>query len=469
MPENKPPVSADAEKAVLGICILSGNAAIESVALLGVDDFFFVQHQVIFGAILTLVGQGAPIDLVSLVEALTDSDKLRIAGGAGYVSSLIDGVARSTNLGHYAGIVARKAKLRRLIHCLHACQEQAHSAQDADTNAVIEQVIPSVLGVMDSGRDVPTARDWPSVMASAVGGFEEAVCHPDLSKRINFGLDDLDRMTGGLRRRNLVELVAPTSNGKTLLAAQAAFRASRDGFKVLFFSAEMPAEDIAMRELAFLAGVPFYMTQCPERCTEADLGKIKSVPQAPGPRIVDRGITPARIWAMAEAAKRTVGLDFAIVDYDQLAIEAGMDPNADDDNVFSHQRAFIFKAKQVAERLDICFLFLSQLRKVSPSVQKGNRPHLDDIWGDSSVRNTPQVILWVSREFFAGGMKEEDERKATIYVLKNRNGRVGMVNLEFDPLRLRFLDAPPTEADSMPESTWQKQQASEPQEEKLFP
>jgi replicative DNA helicase len=151
---------------------------------------------------------------------------------------------------------------------------------------------------------------------------------------------------------------------------------------------------------------------------------------------------------MAEAAKRTRGLDLVVVDYDQLVIEAGMDPNSDDDNIFRHQRAFIFSAKRLAQRLDICFVFLSQLRKIPPAVLKGAQPHLDDIWGDSSVRNTPHVILWVSREYFAHDMKEEFERKAKVYVLKTRNDRTGVVDLDFDPDYVRFLNAPQTEADS---------------------
>ena len=90
---------------------------------------------------------------------------------------------------------------------------------------------------------------------------------------------------------------------------------------------------------------------------------------------------------------------------------------------------------------------------------KGAQPHLDDIWGDSSVRNTPHAILWLSREFFTSGQDPTFERKAKVYVLKNRSGRTGIVDLEFDPQRLRFLDAPLTEtdSDSIPEAQWHKQ------------
>ena len=84
---------------------------------------------------------------------------------------------------------------------------------------------------------------------------------------------------------------------------------------------------------------------------------------------------------------------------------------------------------------------------------KGSAPHLDDIWGDSSVRNTPHVILWLSRDFFTHKTDKAHKRKAHVYVLKSRNCRTGIVTLEFDPERVRFTDAPQTEEDSVPERT----------------
>lgn len=263
----------------------------------------------------------------------------------------------------------------------------------------------------------------------------------------------MDELTAGLRRKELVLIVAPTSNGKSLLASQCAFQADRDGFKSLYFSAEMPAEQLAMREIAYQARVKFYYADRPKNLSPDEYSRLDVASKREhSVRIVDRDITPARVFAMAEAAKRTRGLDLVVVDYDQLVIEAGMDPNSPDDNVFRHQRAFILRAKKLAERLDICFVLLSQLRKLSPAVLKGSRPHLDDIWGDSSVRNTPHLILWLSRDFFTHDMDKAYERKAHVYVLKSRNGRTDVVDLEFDPEYVRFLDAPPSEADSVADS-----------------
>jgi replicative DNA helicase len=114
------------------------------------------------------------------------------------------------------------------------------------------------------------------------------------------------------------------------------------------------------------------------------------------------------------------------------------------------ERSFMLSAKRLAERLDICVVLLCQLRKVSAKVAEGSTPRLDDIWGDSSVRNTPHLILWLVREYFRHNMDIDYERKACVYVLKARNGRTGTVPLEFDPDRVRFLDAPEIEEVHVP-------------------
>jgi replicative DNA helicase len=447
------PNNQDAERALLGAALLNANSAVETFTLVRPDDFFNGYHQTIFRYIELVHAQGGAPDLVTVSDAIRSAGKLDAAGGAGYIASLIDGVPKLSNIAYYADIVRKKAKLRGLIHFCDLISRDAWDGTGTPEQ-LIEAAVSGVLSVADGDDSAALPRPWKDIAASAMQSVESARQNPETAKRITFGLTDLDDMTGGLRRKELVLIVAPTSNGKTLLASQCAFQADRDGFKSLYFSAEMPGEQLAMREIAYQAGVPFYYAQRPERLSSEDYSRLLAASQREySVRIVDRDITPARVFAMAEAAKRTRGLDMVVVDYDQLVIEAGMHPDSEDDNnVFRHQRAFVLRAKRLAERLDICFVLLSQLRKLSPQVLKGGHPHLDDIWGDSSIRNTPHLILWLTRDFFTHNMDKAYERKAHVYVLKSRNGRTGIVDLDFDPEQVRFSDAPPTEADSVPES-----------------
>lgn len=446
------PSNPNAERAVLGAMLLDDRGTVEVLAAgLRAEHFFLPDHRVIYRTIELLHAQGSKADLVTLVNLLTSAGDLEKAGGAGHIASLIDGVPRVSNVGQYASIVLTKAKLRGLIHYADNLKRRAFEETESNSQ-LLEDAVSNLLNIADDGGGLASARPWKEVSTSALAEIQRAVLHPEKIKRIRFGLTDLDDMTGGLRPGELVLLVAPTSHGKTLLAAQGTFQADRDGFKTLFFSAEMPAEEVILREISFQAGVKFHFVRRPERLQPGEYQRLVDASHREcSVRVVDRDITPTRIWAMTEAAKRTHGLDLVVVDYDQLVVEAGMNPDLQDENIFRHQRNFIIRAKRLARQLDITFLLLCQLRKLSPAVLKGAAPNLDDIWGDSSMRNTPQIILWASRDFFTRKMDKAYERKARVYVLKGRNNRTGIVPLEFDPDYVRFLDQPPTEENSTPE------------------
>jgi len=399
--------------------------------------------------------------LITIIDSLRSNGDLERSGGAGNISSLTDGIPSIFNVPHYAAIVRNKSRLRNLIHWSESLKQRAFSEEN-DAEQLIESAISEILSIADDDGGLVEARPWKEVAASAMGEVERAMLNPEQVRRIHFGLADLDDMTGGLYPKEVVSIVSQTSHGKTLLAAQAAFQADQDGFKVLIFSAEMRAEDIALREIAYKAGVKFYFVRRPEKLTSAEYERLVVASEREHSlQIVDRDVTPLRIWAMAEAAKRNYGLDLVIVDYDQLVIEAGINPDSDDDNVFRQQRAFMFSAKKLAERLDINFMLLSQVRKLSPTVLKGAQPHLDDVWGDSSVRNTPQVILWLCRDFLIHGLDKRYERMAKVYVLKSRNSCTGLVSLEFDPEMVRFTDQVSDEGKSTSHTTTDREREIE--------
>ena len=444
------PANRDAERALLGAAILYPNSALEVLSLVRESHFSLRENGQIFRGIQSLLARGVDVDLVTIEDHLHQCGELEKAGGPGYLASLVDGVPTVTNVIHYAKIVRGNAKRCELIHFGENIQKLAWArGMDTDVDSITSYAVDTALHIA-TGEDSPVlSRAWSEVADSAMREIECAHKNPASVRRFRFGLADVDDMIGGLRPKELAVIVAPTSNGKTLLSSQCAMETDRDGFKVLYFSAEMPAEQLVQREIAFQANVKFYFVRRPDQLTADELERLRQASKRKcGVQFVDRDITPIRVWAMSEAAKKTRGLDIVFIDYDQLVIEAGIDPKGDEDNIFRHQRAFVLAAKKLAERLDMCVVLLCQLRKVPPKILSGAQPHLDDIWGDSSIRNTPHLILWVSREFFTHNMDATYERKAKVYVLKSRNDRTGIVDLEFDPERVRFLDAPPTEEDS---------------------
>ena len=450
-PIGKPlPHNREAERCVLGAAILEPNSFLVVVPLLKPGDFFLSQHRIIYHAMQALVASDQEINSVNLMEILNRGDELEAAGGTAYLSELADGLPRVADVQDYARAIRSKTRQRELIVFGEKIRDRAWDGKDEDAT-VIDDGIAELLQIASNQESVSKPRAWREVAKSAIDELVSAKLDPRKAGRMKFGIQKVDTAIGGVRRKEVCVIVAPTSNGKSQLASQLAVQSSRDGFKVLYFSAEMPGEQIALRELAYRAGVKFFYAQRPETLSTDELSELSdAASDALTIHIVDQDITPSRIWAVSEAAKRTSSLDLVIVDYDQLVIEAGIDPSSDDDNVFRHQRNFMLGAKRLAERLDVCVILLCQLRKVAAKVSEGATPRLDDIWGDSSVRNTPHVILWLVREFFRHNMDMEYERKATLYILKSRNGPTGLVELEFDPERVRFLDLPDAEEVHIP-------------------
>jgi replicative DNA helicase len=159
-------------------------------------------------------------------------------------------------------------------------------------------------------------------------------------------------------------------------------------------------------------------------------------------RVMDRGITPEKIWSLARLQKKTSGLDVIGIDYDMLVIREGMRQRRMAESEWGEQAEFMNQALECAKELDLCFVLLCQPRKVADELARGQRgPRLGEIYGSSSVENTAHVVMWIVRHYFQHEMKEQYERKATAYVLKARNDRPQTVKLEFDDEMVLFRDA----------------------------
>jgi replicative DNA helicase len=435
------PKSVEAERAVLGAAVLNRDALLAVLPRLREQDFGVPQNRIVYRAMEALIGSGKPDavgDPVLLCEWLDSQKLLESAGGAAYISSLADGIPRSANVEHYAEIVKKKSILRSLILSCEGISERAQNGDGDGT--IVEDAVAEILQLASDGSGEVRIREWAEASAAAIAEIESARRDPASVFALNSGIAGLDEITSGLRRKELVLIVGPTSSGKSLLTQQYLTAADDAGYSSLIFSAEMTAENIAIRDVAFEAEVPFFLTRRTDSMREEQFANLKTAAQKPrNIAIVDRGITPERIWAISEARKRSRGLDLVAVDYDQLVIEAGIDPE-DENSFFGHQARFVTQAKQFAARLEVCFLLIAQLRKLPSSVKEGKKPTLDDVFGASAMRNAPDIVIWVVRDFFLKNMQKKYERCARAFVVKSRNGRTGKVEMDFDPLRLRLSD-----------------------------
>ncbi len=436
------PYSADAERAILAAGLLDNTAVMEAAAYVAREDFFLYPNRLIFAASQALVGEGQPVELVPLLDFLTRQKKLEDAGGAAYIGSLTDGVAKVSNLPHYAKIVKEHARRRAIIAACVKLEEAAMQGQETSTE-LLQTGASEFLGMMSQEGAAAMPSTWSEAVMSAMDKTIEAIRHQGTVMRLFCGIPKIDDMTAGFRRKDVVLIVGATSHGKSLLAMQYATTADDAGYKGLIFSAEMSKEALASRELAHSGNVALYLLRRPEliRSPESVIADMTAGAMRESKRnllVVDQDVTPKRIWSLCEMVKRSKGLDFVIVDYDQLVIRAALSGRDDE---FKAQARFMADALALAKRLDICFILLCQPHKLDDEVARGKKPpRVEQIFGSSAAANTAHHILWVMRKFFQTGMDPVYERAASLYVLKARNDKTGKVDMGFDPDRVLFTN-----------------------------
>lgn len=441
------PQSKEAERSILGVIIKDNDTALKIFPILKPEHFYYEGHRLVYRAMHVLSAAGKPIDEITLADFLTGEEVLEKAGGISYIAGLMDGVPAKLNVESYVQLVLDKAARRNLIQ---VCQQVIGQAADVKQKiqATADVGVQGMLSVYDREDDRPLMRNWNDVMQSAFIEMDEAATHPEKIARFVFGLPKLDKIAGGGRRQEVIVITGPSSHGKTALAEMLAIRAESENYKGIIFSAEMSGEQLALRQLARDALVPYFYVRRPERLNSEQCKLLlKAMAKKRSLHIVDRDITPARVWALSEAQKRMHGLDFVIVDYDQLVIEAGR-ARDDDDKFFVHQRHFILNAKRLAERLNVCFVLLAQQRKLNPAIRQRGRPTLDDLYGDSAMINTPHLILYVLRHFFLKNYDMKHEKPATVFILKNRAGPTGKADLFFDKNKVCLTEEEPVDDDS---------------------
>lgn len=468
------PHSTDAERSVLGAILVSNRAMIEVAQRLHPEHFFQVSHRNIYAQMSALSAEQKPIDVVPLVDALQVAGKLESVGGAGYISGLMDGVPSVTNVTHYAQIVRDKAVLRGAIRMAHAVQERAF-AQEGTPGEVLDHAAHSFLSLMSEDGDRAMTSTWAEAVYGAMNELCAEIRGGDKIFKWQFGIPKIDDLTGGWRLQDLNLIVGMTSHGKSLLAMQGAVQADErwgTGGKGIIFSAEMSQAALAKRELAHTANVPLYQLRRPELIHNPDvaierLTEAAAIESRRNLVVVDRDITPERVWSLCEMVKWNSGLNFVVVDYDQLVVRAGLGARDDE---FRAQAEFMANALALAKRLNLCFILLCQPRKVDEDVARGKRPpRVEQIFGSSAVANTAHNILWIMRKYFTSGMDPMYERSAVSYILKARNDKTGKAEHGFDPDRVLFTDedgyVPPPEGEK---GRGQKRKDKKAQEDGLY-
>lgn len=431
-----PPHNLDAEQSVLGSLLIDRDAIIRVASYVRPSDFYRSAHGLIYEAILNLYNRREPTDIITLVDELRRTARLEDAGGETYLSELIAAVPTAVHIEYYGRIVERTATLRRLIS---AGTEVVGIGYDEARE--VEQALDSAEQAIFAVSQRRTTRDFRSigeVLEAYFDRLDSLQQNKGTVVGVPTGFADLDKLTGGLQKSDLIIIAARPAVGKSALGLGMAYNAAtRYGKTVGLFVLEMSAEQIVQRMLSMETGIDSHRL----RLGYIDDAEWSSVTRAFG-RLSEAQIyiddsASVSIMEVRSKARRLHaerGVDLLIIDYLQLMTASG----GRSDNRVQEISQISRQLKGLARELDIPVVALAQLSR-AVETRQSHVPMLSDLRESGSIEQDADIVGFIYREDV---YDPDTERKgiADLIIAKHRNGPVGTVHLRFFDRTARFAD-----------------------------
>ncbi|MBI4444604.1 MAG: replicative DNA helicase [Acidobacteria bacterium] len=439
LPEKTLPQNLDAERAVLGAILLDNALLDQAAEILTSEDFFLEGHRRIFSTMARLSAASHAIDSLTLIEELQRESVLEATGGVSYVASLLDGVPRLSNLEHYARIVKEKALLRRLVHFANEIVTRGLSNEE-NAAELLEAAERSIFEISQqkSTRGFSQLQD---LLPATYQHIESLYHRKELITGIASGFIELDRLTCGLQKSDLIIVAARPGLGKTSLALNIAQHAATRGKKTVgFFSLEMSSNQLVTRLLCAEARVDGHKVRSGFLSKEdwSKLARAMSTLAQASIFIDDTpGISMGEMRSKARRLKAEHGLDLLMVDYLQLMAASVLGTRTRYENRQQEIAAISRGLKALAKELNIPVVAISQLSR-APEQRRGedHKPKLSDLRESGSIEQDADVVLFIYREdqYHKEEDPSEDSGVAQIIIAKQRNGPAGYT------VKLAFID-----------------------------
>lgn len=422
----------EAEKSVIGGCLLEPDALDLAISGLSPEDFDHPGHRRIFAAMQRLSDEHQPVDLVSLTYALREAGNLEEAGGSAYLAELVDFVPTAANVGFYIAAIRKTATHRRLLGIAEGVRFRLED--EPDPAKVLEEFESRLFALRESattGGPVPV-RDGAEAILDR---WETAGLTPGEPPGLRTGFSRFDAMSGGLEPGNLYLLAARPGAGKTAFALAVAESVSiRQRMPSLFFSLEMGQEQLAGRLLTAMAGVDGAQARV-GRLETGDYGRLEEAAKRlkAAPVFVDdeAALSIAEIRARARRLRRREGVRLVIVDYLQL-VAGGLAKGATREaEVATVSRGL----KALARELCVPVIALAQLNR-SLENRTDKRPMLSDLRESGSLEQDADLVAFLHRPGVTD--PNTDPGAVEMLIAKNRHGPLGRVPLRFRPEYCRF-------------------------------
>lgn len=443
------PESLAAEAAVLGSMLIDPKCIGDVIEQLGRDAFYRVEHQYIFDALIGLYekNKGEGIDAVLLRDELEKRKVLEEVGGVEYIARILESVPSSASVEYYAKIVKDKMLLRELISAASGILEDAYN-QTGETDETLDEAERKVFAVTDK-----------NISGNAVA-LKDLVtqAYELIEKRqgshvtgLATGFHELDDLTCGLQRGEMIIIAGRPSMGKTSFALNLAEHVGvQQRIPVAVFSLEMGKQQLAERFLCSNSGVNAQSVRKGILSTE-DYEKLVEAcgTFSEAPIFIDdtSTLTPLELRAKARRLKSMYDIQCIIIDYLQLMHLGG--------RVESRQQEITTISrylKSIARELNIPVVVLSQLNR-SPEGREDHRPRMSDLRESGSIEQDADVVMLLHREDYyhkRGEKDREPDNTAELIIAKQRNGPTGTVDLIFRERITRFENLSRVEEQTAP-------------------
>ena len=430
-----PPQQIEAEQSLLGGIMVDSAGLPSALEVLKGDEFYKESHRIIFTAIQDLFERNEPVDILTVTNLLDERKQLESVGGVSYIAALTDAMPTSSNVAAYAKIINEKAVMRRLIQSANEIISFAYGG-GKNSEEVLDSAEAAIFRIAE--RRIRTSYfPLKEVIKKNIETIERYQEYRETVTGVPSGYKELDRLTAGFQKSDLIIIAARPSMGKTALGLCVARNAAKDsGVPVAFFSLEMSKEQLAMRLLCSEARVDSHKIRS-GFLSRQECGKLL---QAAGlfmdvPIYIDDtpGISPLELRAKARRIMADKGLGLVVVDYLQLM--RGRDTVERREQEISEISRSL---KGLAKELDIPVIAIAQLnRKVEERADK--RPLLSDLRESGAIEQDADVIAFIYRDEVYARQGCKEPGVAEIIIGKQRNGPSGeTVKLAYISTYTRF-------------------------------
>ncbi len=436
-----PPQAIDLEQAVLGAIMLEKNALDNAIDSITAASFYDPKHYYIFKAIIELFGSSNPVDLLTVINKLKKDGELELAGGAVYIAQLTNRVASAAHVEYYSRIISEKHIQRELIRMCSDILKDAYE-ETTDVFDLLNKAEADLFKIAENNMKKEVG-DMQSIVKQAVEDIEKASKEGDGISGVPTGFRDLDKLTSGWQRSDMIVIAARPAMGKTAFVLSMARNSAIDyNMGVAIFSLEMSSVQLVKRLISSETRISG------DKLRKGDLredefvqlhARIQKLSVAPIYIDDTPGLSVFDLRAKCRRLKMQKNIELIIIDYLQLMSAGNSKGSGNREQEISTISRSI---KEIAKELNVPIIALSQLSRSVETRGGDKKPMLSDLRESGAIEQDADIVSFIYRPEYYGLTHNEDgqsnEGIAEIIVAKHRNGALESVRLKFINQYARF-------------------------------